>query len=50
MKQMLKEKLKVTKVPRIELDDSEGNENYFKDFFKFEEFLGVGAFGFVVKA
>lgn len=50
MKSILKEKLKVTSVPNIKLENDEGEVCLFKDLFTFHEFLGVGSFGFVVKA
>ena len=48
-RKLLKEKLKVTKIPRLKLEDKDSGEMYyFSQFYEFEKFLGAGSFGFVV--
>ena len=40
----------MTSVPNIKLENDEGEVILFKELYKFHDFLGVGSFGFVVKA
>lgn len=51
MRKLIKQKLKVTNIPKMKLFDEERHEEYvFSDFFEFKSFLGAGSFGFVVQA
>jgi hypothetical protein len=48
-KQLIKDKLKVTNVPKMYLYNPETEEeNVFSDLYDFKGFLGTGSFGFVV--
>jgi hypothetical protein len=50
-RKLLKEKLKVTKIPNLHLENNSADECvYFKDYYNFHQFLGAGSFGFVVSA
>jgi len=50
-RKILKEKLKVTKIPRLRLEDKDSGEIFsFNDFYEFKKFLGGGSFGYVVSA
>jgi serine/threonine protein kinase len=46
----LKEKLKATNIPNLQLEDENEEITYFKDLYDFKTFLGTGTFGFVVAA
>lgn len=47
----MKEKLKVTNIPGIKLEEEESGEKIrFRNLFTFKHFLGTGGFGFVVSA
>jgi serine/threonine protein kinase len=47
----MKEKLKVTKIPKLLLIDNQNNtKHYFNEFYHYIKFLGAGSFGFVVAA
>jgi len=47
----MKEKLKVTKIPKLLLIDNQNNtKHYFNEFYHYINFLGAGSFGFVVAA
>ena len=49
MKKLMKDKLKVTNVPKMYLYSEEtGEEGLFSEKFDFHGFLGTGSFGFVV--
>lgn len=51
MKKLMKDKLKVTNVPKMYLYSEEtGEEGLFSEQFDFHGFLGTGSFGFVVQA
>lgn len=51
IKKLIKQKLRVTNIPKMKLIDDEQQEEYlFEDFFEFKSFLGAGSFGFVVQA
>jgi len=45
---LIKEKLRVTKIPRLKLADDVGNTRNFNELYEYECFLGAGGFGFVV--
>lgn len=47
-RKLLREKLKVTKIPKLVFEGDDGTKTRFKDLYKFEKFLGTGSFGFVV--
>jgi|TARA_B110000305_G_C19358404_1_gene598127 hypothetical protein len=53
-RKLIKEKLKVTKIPKLQLKENSGlagEKIYnFSEFYKFNNFLGAGSFGFVVAA
>ena len=50
-RKLIKQKLKVTKIPNLMLEDKETGELHsFEKYYKFVSFLGTGSFGFVVKA
>lgn len=53
-RKLIKEKLKVTKIPKLQLKENSGlagEKIYnFSEFYKFHNFLGAGSFGFVVAA
>lgn len=47
----MKEKLKVTKIPKLQLIDKKDNTQHnFNEFYDYIKFLGTGSFGFVVAA
>jgi serine/threonine protein kinase len=47
----MKEKLKVTKIPKLQLIDKKDNtKHYFNEYYDYIKFLGTGSFGFVVAA
>ena len=47
----MKEKLKVTKIPKLQLiDKKENTKHYFNEYYDYIKFLGTGSFGFVVAA
>ena len=46
----MKEKLKATNIPNLQLEDENEEITYFKDLYDFKTFLGTGTFGFVVAA
>ena len=47
----MKEKLKVTNIAGIKLEEEESGEKIrFRNLFTFKNFLGTGGFGFVVSA
>jgi hypothetical protein len=48
MRKLIKEKLKVTKIPRLKLADDVGNTTNFNELYEYQSFLGAGGFGFVV--
>ena len=51
IKKLIKQKLKVTKIPLMKLYDEDTEEDFlFKDFYEFVGFLGAGSFGFVIQA
>jgi serine/threonine protein kinase len=47
---LIKEKLKVTKIPKLKLADDVGNTINFNQLYEYQQFLGAGGFGFVVQA
>ena len=47
-RKITKEKLKVTKVPKLVLGYQDDLKVYFRDQYKYLKFLGTGSFGFVV--
>jgi hypothetical protein len=50
-RKQIKEKLKVTKIPDLMLEEIETGETHnFNKLYKFISFLGTGSFGFVVQA
>lgn len=50
-RKQIKEKLKVTKIPDLMLEEVESGETHnFNKLYKFISFLGTGSFGFVVQA
>ena len=49
-RKLIKEKLKVTKIPKLVLEDDSGEVQSFNDLYEFKSFLGTGGFGFVVSA
>ena len=50
-RKLIKAKLRVTKIPKIKLEDTDTNElKTFGDYYEFNSFLGAGGFGFVVSA
>ncbi len=48
MRKLIKEKLRVTKIPKLKLEDDVGNRMSFNDLYEYQNFLGAGGFGFVV--
>jgi len=50
VRKLIKEKLKATSIPDLQLIDQEGEVTLFSDLFTFDSFLGTGTFGFVVAA
>lgn len=47
----MKEKLKVTKIPKLLLIDNKNNtKHHFNEFYHYIKFLGTGSFGFVIAA
>ena len=50
MRKLIKEKLRVTKIPKLKLEDDVGNRMSFNDLYEYQNFLGAGGFGFVVQA
>jgi hypothetical protein len=49
-RKLLKERLKVTKIPKLKFEDDNGDITNFNDLYEFKNFLGTGSFGFVVSA
>jgi hypothetical protein len=49
-RKLLKERLKVTKIPNLKFEDENGFITNFNDLYEFKNFLGIGSFGFVVSA
>jgi hypothetical protein len=49
-RKLLKERLKVTKIPKLKFEDDNGVITNFNDLYEFKNFLGTGSFGFVVSA
>jgi len=47
-RKITKEKLKVTKVPKLVLGYNHDAKVYFGDHYEYIRFLGTGSFGFVV--
>ncbi len=47
---LIKEKLKVTKIPKLILIDKNDISHYFNEYYQYIKFLGTGTFGFVVAA
>ena len=47
-RKITKEKLKVTKVPRLVLGYQDEIKVYFREHYQYLRFLGTGSFGFVV--
>lgn len=50
LKRLMKEKLKVTNIAGIKLEEESGEKIKFRNLFTFKHFLGTGGFGFVVSA
>lgn len=49
-RKLLKERLKVTKIPKLKFEDDNGVITNFNDLYEFKNYLGTGSFGFVVSA
>lgn len=47
-RKIIKEKLKVTKVPKLVLGYKDEQKIYFGEYYEYIRFLGTGSFGFVV--
>ena len=48
IRKLIKEKLKVTKIPKLKLADDVGNTKNFNELYEYQNFLGAGGFGFVI--
>ncbi len=48
LRRLMRERLQTTSIPKLELEDIDGNLTKFADYYEFIRFLGCGSFGFVV--
>lgn len=50
LRNQMKKKLKVTHIPELQLEDSEGDMHSFNEYYDYMASLGCGGFGFVISA